>query len=43
VRATLEERDHSEAMAREARRRARETYDFKTVSLPRWREFLGVS
>jgi glycosyltransferase involved in cell wall biosynthesis len=42
VRETLEAPDGSAAMAREARRRAQDLYDFKSRCLPRWREFLGV-
>lgn len=42
VRATLADPEGSAAMAREARREAQERYDFKTICLPRWREFLGV-
>jgi glycosyltransferase involved in cell wall biosynthesis len=42
VRETLAETDRSAAMAREARRIALERYDFESVCLPQWREFLGV-
>jgi glycosyltransferase involved in cell wall biosynthesis len=42
VRETLADREGSAAMAGEARRRAQERYDFTTVCLPQWREFLGV-
>ena len=42
VRETLEEPEGSAAMAREARRKAQDLYDFKSQCLPRWREFLGV-
>jgi glycosyltransferase involved in cell wall biosynthesis len=42
VRETLADRDRSAGMAGEARRIALERYDYKTVCLPRWREFLGV-
>jgi glycosyltransferase involved in cell wall biosynthesis len=42
VRETLAEPERSAEMGEEARRRAVEQYDFKTVCLPQWREFLGV-
>jgi glycosyltransferase involved in cell wall biosynthesis len=42
VRETLAEKDKSAAMAREARRIAVEKYDYETVCLPQWREFLGI-
>jgi glycosyltransferase involved in cell wall biosynthesis len=42
VRETLAERDKSAAMAAEARRIAVAKYDYETVSLPQWREFLGI-
>lgn len=42
VRETLMEKDKSAAMAQEARRIAVEKYDYKTVCLPQWREFLGI-
>jgi glycosyltransferase involved in cell wall biosynthesis len=42
VRETLAEKDRSAAMAEEARRVAVARYDFRTVCLPQWREFLGI-
>lgn len=42
VRETLEEKEKSAAMAKEARRIAVERYDYETVCLPQWREFLGI-
>jgi glycosyltransferase involved in cell wall biosynthesis len=42
VRQTLAEKERSAAMAEEARRFALANYDFRTVCLPRWREFLGM-
>jgi glycosyltransferase involved in cell wall biosynthesis len=39
---TLSDTDTSAAMAREARRIALERYDYETVCLPQWRDFLGV-
>lgn len=42
VRETLADKDKSAAMAREARRMAVERYDYKTVCLPQWREFMGI-
>lgn len=42
VRETLQEKEKSAAMAKEARRIALERYDFQTVCLPQWREFLGI-
>jgi glycosyltransferase involved in cell wall biosynthesis len=42
VRHTLAEPERSDSMAREARRNAVEQYDFRSVSLPQWRRFLGV-
>ncbi|MFC4174690.1 glycosyltransferase [Microvirga sp. GCM10011540] len=42
VRETLAEKDRSAAMAEEARRFALANYDFQTVCLPQWREFLGI-
>jgi glycosyltransferase involved in cell wall biosynthesis len=42
VRETLAERDKSAAMAAEARRIAVAKYDYETVCLPQWREFLGI-
>jgi glycosyltransferase involved in cell wall biosynthesis len=43
VRQTLSDREASDAMAKAARARAVEEYDFAGVCLPRWREFLGIS
>lgn len=43
VRETLQDKERSAEMAREARRIALEKYDYTTVCLPQWREFLGVS
>jgi glycosyltransferase involved in cell wall biosynthesis len=43
VRQTLENKDQSAAMARTARTRALEKYDFATICLPQWRSFLGVA
>jgi glycosyltransferase involved in cell wall biosynthesis len=42
VKETLGNRERSDAMAREARRIALEQYDFKSVCLPKWRQFLGI-
>jgi glycosyltransferase involved in cell wall biosynthesis len=42
VRETLENKEQSAAMAKAARVRALEKYDFETVCLPQWRRFLGV-
>jgi glycosyltransferase involved in cell wall biosynthesis len=42
VRETLADPERSGAMAREARRMAVERYDFRSVCLPQWRQFLGV-
>jgi glycosyltransferase involved in cell wall biosynthesis len=42
VRETLAEKERSAEMAREARRLAVEKYDYKTVCLPQWRDFLGI-
>ncbi|WP_230531390.1 glycosyltransferase [Microvirga roseola] len=42
VRETLMEKEKSAAMAKEARRIAVERYDYETVCLPQWREFLGI-
>ncbi|MXQ12752.1 glycosyltransferase [Microvirga makkahensis] len=42
VRETLAEKEKSAAMAKEARRIAVERYDYETVCLPQWREFLGI-
>jgi glycosyltransferase involved in cell wall biosynthesis len=42
VREALVEKDRSAAMAEEARRFALAHYDFETVCLPQWREFLGI-
>ncbi len=42
VRKTLAEPEESTRLAKEARRFAVETYDFRHVCLPRWRAFLGV-
>jgi glycosyltransferase involved in cell wall biosynthesis len=42
VRETLAEKDRSAAMAAEARRIAVAKYDYETVCLPQWREFLGI-
>jgi glycosyltransferase involved in cell wall biosynthesis len=42
VREAIEQKDASAAMAKEARRIALEKYDYSTVCLPQWREFLGV-
>jgi glycosyltransferase involved in cell wall biosynthesis len=42
VRETLADTEKSAEMAREARRIAVEKYDYKTVCLPQWREFLGI-
>jgi glycosyltransferase involved in cell wall biosynthesis len=43
VRAVLAEPAEAEAMAQAARRKAVEEYDFRTVCLPQWRRFLGVT
>ena len=43
VRETLTDREKSAAMAAEARRIAVAQYDYETVCLPQWREFLGIS
>lgn len=42
VRRAIEEPEEAAALARTARSHAVERYDFKTVCLPRWRDFLGV-
>ncbi|HZH53693.1 MAG TPA: glycosyltransferase [Microvirga sp.] len=42
VREALIEKERSAAMAEEARRHALAHYDFQTVCLPRWRDFLGI-
>jgi glycosyltransferase involved in cell wall biosynthesis len=42
VRETLTDKEKSAAMAREARKLAVEKYDYETVCLPQWREFLGI-
>jgi glycosyltransferase involved in cell wall biosynthesis len=42
VRDTLGDPERSAEMARAARRDALERYDFRSVCLPRWRQFLGV-
>jgi glycosyltransferase involved in cell wall biosynthesis len=42
VRETLADKEKSAAMAREGRRIAVERYDYETVCLPQWREFLGI-
>jgi glycosyltransferase involved in cell wall biosynthesis len=42
VRETLADKEKSTAMAREARRIAVEKYDYETVCLPQWRDFLGI-
>jgi len=42
VRETLEDKEKSAAMAKEARRIAVERYDYETVCLPLWRELLGI-
>ena len=42
VRETLADKDKSAAMAAEARRIAVAQYDYETVCLPQWREFLGI-
>jgi glycosyltransferase involved in cell wall biosynthesis len=42
VRETLADKEKSAAMAREARRIAVEKYDYETVCLPQWRDFLGI-
>jgi hypothetical protein len=42
VRETLAAKEKSAAMAREARRIAVEKYDYETVCLPQWRDFLGI-
>jgi glycosyltransferase involved in cell wall biosynthesis len=42
VRQVLENPEEAAAMAHRGRVAAIERYDFRTVSLPRWREFLGV-
>jgi glycosyltransferase involved in cell wall biosynthesis len=42
VRETLAEKEKSAAMAAEARRIAVAKYDYETVCLPQWREFLGI-
>jgi glycosyltransferase involved in cell wall biosynthesis len=39
---TLAEKDKSATMAKEARRITLERYDYETVCLPQWRDFLGV-
>jgi glycosyltransferase involved in cell wall biosynthesis len=42
VRETLTENNRSDEMANEARKFAVAKYDFQTVCLPQWREFLGI-
>ncbi|MBF9234778.1 glycosyltransferase [Microvirga alba] len=42
VRKTLTDRAKAAEMAAEARKVALEKYDFQTVCLPQWREFLGI-
>jgi len=42
VREALVEKERSAAMAEEARRFALSHYDFETVCLPQWRDFLGI-
>jgi glycosyltransferase involved in cell wall biosynthesis len=42
VREALTEKDRFAAMAEEARKFALARYDFQTVCLPQWREFLGI-
>ncbi|MGO4573584.1 glycosyltransferase [Microvirga sp. 2TAF3] len=42
VRETLKDKEKSAGMAREGRRIALERYDFQSVCLPQWREFLGA-
>ena len=42
VRETLENKEQSAAMAKTARARALQKYDFETICLPQWRRFLGV-
>jgi len=42
VRETLAEQEKSAAMARQARKIAVERYDYETICLPQWREFLGI-
>lgn len=42
VRETLAETERSAEMANEARKLALAKYDFRTVCLPQWREFLGI-
>jgi glycosyltransferase involved in cell wall biosynthesis len=42
VRETLTDQQRSAAMAHEARKIALERYDYQTVCLPQWREFLGI-
>ncbi|NBJ12161.1 glycosyltransferase [Microvirga arsenatis] len=42
VRETLADKERSAAMAAEARRIAVAKYDYETVCLPQWRDFLGI-
>jgi glycosyltransferase involved in cell wall biosynthesis len=42
VRETLAENEKSAAMAAEGRRIAVAKYDYETICLPQWREFLGI-
>jgi glycosyltransferase involved in cell wall biosynthesis len=42
VRETLAEEERSAEMANEARKLALAKYDFQSVCLPQWREFLGI-